>query len=93
MIDERWAEPVRRIVRVEMTRAGLTYAELLEALKGIGVDGENERNLRNKVARGTFSAVFLVQCLIAMRVTELRLDEKSFPATPDVPDQARSTPG
>ena len=38
----------------------------------IGID-DNERNLRNKVSRGKFTAGFLLQCLTAIGVTEVRL--------------------
>lgn len=64
---------VRGVIRAEMERRGLKYSELAKRLAKIGVD-ENERNLRNKVARGTFSAAFFVQCLEAIGVETLRLD-------------------
>ncbi|WP_371832203.1 DUF6471 domain-containing protein [Paracoccus benzoatiresistens] len=34
---------------------------------------DNERNLRNKVSRGKFTAGFLLQCLATMEVKDLRL--------------------
>jgi Domain of unknown function (DUF6471) len=39
---------------------------------GIGVQ-DTAMNIRNKVARGGFSAVFFVQCLRAIGVRELHL--------------------
>jgi hypothetical protein len=45
-----------------LKRRGVTYAQLVERLAEIGVD-EKEVNIRNKLARGKFSAVFLIQCL------------------------------
>ena len=36
---------------------------------------DNERNLRNKVNRGTFTAGLLLQCLTAMGAHAIRLDE------------------
>jgi hypothetical protein len=39
------------ILRGEMARRSVTYAQLAEKLAQIGVE-ENERNLRNKVSRG-----------------------------------------
>ena len=39
---------------------------LSERLAAIGVK-ESERNLSNKIGRGTFSAVFLFQCMIRNR--------------------------
>jgi len=62
---------VRGTIRAEMTRRRLTYADVAQRLRALGVD-ENEKNVANKVARGTFSAVFFVQCLEAIGVTEVR---------------------
>lgn len=59
-------------LRGEMARRGVTYAQLAERLAAIGVD-DNERNLRNKVSRGKFTAGFLLQCLSAMGASEIRI--------------------
>ncbi|WP_420493680.1 DUF6471 domain-containing protein [Qipengyuania pacifica] len=34
---------------------------------------DSEPNIRNKISRGKFTAVFLVQCLTAIGVSDLRL--------------------
>ena len=68
-----WEDKAKGILRGEMARRGVTYAQLVEKLREIGVD-ENERNLRNKVSRGKFTAAFFVQCLRAIGVDALRLD-------------------
>jgi hypothetical protein len=57
-----------------MTRRGLTYEDLADKLAAIGI-GDTPVNLRNKVARGKFSAVFLVQALAAMGARSLRISE------------------
>ena len=72
--EGEWAEDVRRLLRAEMARRGITYQDLTERLAAIGVQ-DTSGNLRNKVARGRFSAAFLVQCLNAMGVRTLRLSE------------------
>jgi hypothetical protein len=69
-----WTEDVKRMLRAEMTRRGITYEQLSEKLAAIGV-ADSPVNLRNKVARGKFTAVFLVQCLAAMGAQTLRLDQ------------------
>jgi hypothetical protein len=56
-----------------MARRNVTYGQLVEQLAAIGVD-ENERNLRNKVSRGKFTAGFMLQCLAALGTQQLRLD-------------------
>lgn len=45
----------------------MSYATLVERLAEIGVM-DNELNLRNKVSRGRFTAVSLMQCLRAIGV-------------------------
>jgi hypothetical protein len=77
-----WAELPNRIIRVEMAKRGLSYADLVSRLTRIGV-AENERSLRNKVARGTFSATFLLQCLVALDVMAPDLKGYELPAGPD----------
>jgi hypothetical protein len=57
-----------------MTRRGVTYEELWEWLAAIGIN-DTAVNLRNKVARGRFSATFLIQCLTAIGARALRLTE------------------
>jgi hypothetical protein len=72
--EAEWAEDVKRLLRAEMTRRGVTYDELADRLAAIGIE-DTAVNLRNKVARGRFSAVFLVQCLAAMGVPALRIED------------------
>jgi hypothetical protein len=72
--EAEWADDVKRLLRAEMTRRGVTYEELSEKLAAIGVK-DTAVNLRNKVARGRFSATFLVQCLTAIGARTLRLAE------------------
>jgi hypothetical protein len=74
--EGEWAEDVKRLLRAEMARRGVTYDELAQRLAAIGVR-DTAVNLRNKVARGRFSATFLVQCLTAMDARALRLSEST----------------
>src|SRR5579884_2245100 len=66
----------RVLLQIEMKRKGVTYRELTSLLNKSGIP-ENERNLRNKVARGKFSAGFLLICLMIMEVDQVRLDFNS----------------
>jgi len=68
-----WEEKAKSLLRAEMARRGMTYAQLVDALATIGIE-DNERNLRNKVSRGKFTAGFLLQCLTALGCSSLRLD-------------------
>ncbi len=67
-----WEEKAKGLLRGEMARRGVTYAQLAERLAAIGVE-ENERNLRNKVSRGKFTAGFLLQVMAAIGAREVRL--------------------
>lgn len=68
-----WEEKAKSLLRSEMARRGMTYAQLVDALASIGIE-DNERNLRNKVSRGKFTAGFFLQCLSALGSSQLRLD-------------------
>jgi hypothetical protein len=75
MSDDEWQRRVKGILKAELKRRHVGYAELAEKLHAIGVKGESERNLANKIARGSFSAVFFVQCLTAIGCHIVRLNE------------------
>lgn len=68
-----WEAKAANLLKSEIKRKGLTYAQLVEKLGEIGVD-EKEVNIRNKLARGKFTAAFLLQCLEAIGSQSLRLD-------------------
>lgn len=72
MADEEWHDLVKGMLKGELKRRNLTYDQLSAKLAEIGVQ-ETSRNLRNKVSRGGFSAVFFVQCLRAMGCERLVL--------------------
>ncbi|KQT33826.1 hypothetical protein ASG29_06675 [Sphingomonas sp. Leaf412] len=73
MTDElTWERRVSAMLKAELKRKGVTYAQLAGKLADIGVM-DSEPNIRNKLSRGKFTAVFLVQCLEAIEVSSLRL--------------------
>jgi len=65
---------VKNLLKAELKRKGVTYAQLVEKLAAIGVT-EAEPNIRNKLARGKFSAAFMVECLEAIGSHSLRLED------------------
>jgi hypothetical protein len=69
---KNWQAKVKGLLRAELARREMSYADLTEKLKAIGIK-DNDRNISNKVARGTFTAVFFVQCLEAIGVHTLHL--------------------
>ena len=68
-----WEALAANLLKAELKRKGVTYAQLVEKLAGIGVD-EKEVNVRNKLSRGKFTAAFFIQCLEAIGTSQLRLD-------------------
>lgn len=68
-----WEARAKGLLKAELKRRGVTYAGLAEKLANIGIL-ENEPNIRNKIARGAFTAQFLLQCLEAIGAKEIRLD-------------------
>ncbi len=67
-----WENKVKVLLKVELTKQGVTYAQLAEKMRKMGIP-ETEPNVRNKLSRGTFAATFLIQALEALGVSELRL--------------------
>ncbi len=70
--DEQWEAKVKNVLKAELKRRGIGYKELADRLGAIGVT-ENEPNIRNKLARGRFTAVFMVQVMAAIGAQEIRL--------------------
>jgi len=71
---KEWEDRVKAMLKAELKRKGVTYAQLVGKLADIGVM-DSEPNIRNKLARGKFTAVFLLQALTAIGVTMIRIDD------------------
>lgn len=67
-----WENQAKGLLKSELKRRNVSYAQLVEKLAEIGVV-ESEPNVRNKLSRGKFTAVFLLQCLEAIGVDTLRV--------------------
>lgn len=73
-MERDWVAYAKGLLRAEMVKRHLSYKDLVEKLAAIGIR-ETEANLRNKISRGGFTGAFLIQCLVAMGVTSLRLED------------------
>lgn len=62
-----WEAKAANILKAELKRKGVTYAQLAELIE------DKEPNVRNKLSRGKFSAAYMLRCLVAIGVNELRL--------------------
>lgn len=72
--DADWQERAKGLLKAELKRRNVGYRELAEKLGTIGIH-ETERNIANKISRGGFTAVFMLQCLEAVGATSLRLSD------------------
>ncbi len=68
------ADRTKRLLKAELKRADLTYADLASRLRQMGLD-ESEASVANKLSRGTFPATFFLASLKAMGLETLRLSE------------------
>jgi len=68
----KWEGQAKSLLKAELKRRGVTYAQLVEKLEAVGVS-ESEPNVRNKLSRGKFTAAFMMACLEAIDAQELRL--------------------
>ena len=69
-----WQYLVKGLLKAELKRRNLSYGDLAKKLQAIGVV-DSERNIANKISRGSFTAVFLVQCCSAIGCSTLHLGE------------------
>jgi len=72
--DKDWKAHVKGMLKAELKRQNLSYADLAEKLTEIGIS-ENELNVKNKIGRGSFTAIFFVQCLEAIGCRTLHLTD------------------
>ena len=70
-----WQAVVKGLLKAELARRNLSYADLAVRLAAIGVK-DNELNLKNKVGRGSFTAVFFVQCLESIGCRTIHLEDE-----------------
>lgn len=70
--EKEWEDRVKGMLKAELKRRNVTYADLVGKLADLGVM-DSEPNIRNKISRGKFTAVFLIQCLEAIDCETMRL--------------------
>ncbi len=70
-----WQARVKGMLKAELKRRDLSYRDLADKLHAIGVK-DSDRNISNKIARGTFTAVFVVQCLKAIGCRTIHLGDE-----------------
>jgi hypothetical protein len=73
-IGVNFEEEAKAILKSELKRNRLTYAELADRFtQGVGGIPMTEPTLRNKISRGSFSAAFFLHCLALIGTESIRL--------------------
>jgi Domain of unknown function (DUF6471) len=70
-----WQALVKGLLKAELKRREISYADLAAKLQAIGVK-DSERNISNKISRGSFTAVFFVQCMQAIGCHTVHLKDE-----------------
>jgi hypothetical protein len=68
-----WEQEVKGLLKAELARKGLTHSDLVLRLDALGVS-VTKASIDSKLSRGTFSAVFLLQCLRAIGCGKIHVD-------------------
>ena len=72
-ITQEYEIRAKNTLKAELKRRGITYARLAELLTERGVS-ENERNLTNKISRGSFTTAFFLMVMDVIGANTLQLE-------------------
>jgi len=73
-MEQDWESRVKGLLKAELKRREVTYQDLTDKLAEIGI-AETPENIANKISRGKFSAVFLIQCLDVLGCNTIHLND------------------
>lgn len=71
---DNWNSKVKRILKSELIKKGISNADLVTLLKEIDIH-ETKASIDSKISRGTFSACFFLQCLSVIGCNKIEIDE------------------
>lgn len=74
MTQDEWNKQAANHLKAELARLGIGYETLIEKLNVIGVH-ETYKSVSAKINRGTYSFVFFMQCMKALKQKTVRFDE------------------
>ena len=69
-----WNDKVKRLLKSELIKRGVSNSELAYLLGEIGVH-ETKASIDSKISRGSFSASFFVQCLAVIGCNKIEIEE------------------
>lgn len=68
-----WNDKVKRILKSELIKRGISNSDLAIMLNKIGVE-ETKAGIDSKISRGSFSASFLLQCLSVIGCNKIEFE-------------------
>lgn len=69
-----WNDKVKRILKSELVKRGISNADLALMLNEIGIP-ETKASIDSKISRGSFSACFFLQCLSVISCSKIEIDD------------------
>lgn len=69
-----WNDKVKRLLKSELIKRGITNSDLVYLLKEINVH-ETKASIDSKISRGSFSACFFLQCLSVIGCNKIEVEE------------------
>ena len=69
-----WNDKVKRLLKSELVRRGISNSDLVNMLEQIGIE-ETKSSIDSKISRGTFSATFFLQSLSVMGCKKIELED------------------
>lgn len=74
MTEKEYIQKAKTIIKTELVKRDIDYPKLADMLQKKGID-ENRNNLSNKINRGTFSFIFVMQVFDALGIDTIRLKD------------------
>ena len=71
-----WNNKVKRLLKSELIKRGVSNAHLVFLLNEIGVQ-ETKSSIDSKISRGSFSACFFLQCLSVIGCSKIEIEEQA----------------
>jgi len=72
MTEKEYIQKAKTIIKTELVKRDIDYPKLADMMIKIGID-ENRNNLSNKINRGTFSFIFVMQVFDALGIDNINL--------------------
>lgn len=70
----KWDDKAKRLLKSELVKRGVSNTDLVFLLNEIGVE-ETKAGIDSKISRGSFSATFLLQCLIVIGCQKIEIED------------------